>query len=392
MSMVSSLHRGDMDSAYGVTPHAPRLLILDEAAPDGFSSSSWGIKSALESRGYDVVVLGSWGEAVERLQRGRPDLLLVAAASDGRLAGADVHAVARELGIPVLGLVDSGNEQGPGIAFSDDADDWFVRNGSSEELAARVGRLVRRRLAPARAPVASPAGPIDVRFSSLVVHDLRSPLNVIGLSLRMIEQVLPMDDPDVAEDMRFIDENFRQLERMLSEIGDYARLFEPGLRLTPSPFDPRRLVGELLENRELQGGGPRGPVLLSVETSAPTEVTLDQQRARMAIEYVLANATAAAGEDPIRLTLGAGSLPQRWLIEVAVDRPPPSSVHPMELDPRSFERLCGTGAERRGIDLAIAARVSELFGGTGRLEVVDAHGTTVILDWPTEIALGPGHP
>jgi signal transduction histidine kinase len=385
MGMVSSLHRGDMDSAYGVAPHAPRLLILDEAAPDGFLSSSWGIKTALESRGYDVVVLGSGGEALAQLRRGRPDLLVVAAASDGRLAGAEVRAGARELSIPVLGLVDSGSEQGPGIAFSDDADDWFVRNGSSEELAARVGRLVHRRLAPAVAAIARAAGPIDVRFSSLVVHDLRSPLNVIGLSLRMIEQVLPLDDPDVAEDMRFIDENFRQLERMLSEIGDYARLFEPGLGLNPSPFDPRRLVDELLENRELQGGGPRAPVQLTVETSAPTEVTLDQQRARMAIEYVLANATAAAGEDPIRLTLGGGQQPGRWVIEVAVDRPPPSSVHPMELDPQSFERLCGTAAERRGIDLAIAARVSELFGGTGRLEVVEARGTTVILDWPTTI-------
>ena len=107
------------------------------------------------------------------------------------------------------------------------------------------------RLLRGRKPVSATAAgahrgiPVDPRFTSLVVHDLRTPLNVIGLSFRMIEQVLPRDDPEVAEDVRFIEENFRQLERMLSQLGDYSRLSEPGLSLSVSEFSPRRLVEEL---------------------------------------------------------------------------------------------------------------------------------------------------
>jgi K+-sensing histidine kinase KdpD len=235
---------------------------------------------------------------------------------------------------------------------------------------------------PADGCVARP--PLDTRLTSLVVHDLRTPLNVIGLSLRMIEHVLPKDDPDVAEDFRFIDENFHQLERMLSQLGDYSRLFERSLKLSPSAFNPRRLVDDLVESRESRGGKNQPPVWLDVQEGCPAEVALDQTKVRLAIDYALANATGAAGDEPIRLTLRGRA--DRWIIEIGIDRPPPSSVQTTELHPESFERLCGAAAERRGMDLAIAARVSELFGSRARLEAVAGQGTAIILDWPVRLA------
>jgi signal transduction histidine kinase len=218
----------------------------------------------------------------------------------------------------------------------------------------------------------------------LLVHDLRTPLNVIGLSLRLIEQALPTDDPDVAEDLRFIDENFHVLERMLAQLGDYARLFEPGFNLVLSEFSPRRLVDELLENRPSRPARKQAPVLLDVQKTCPAVVLLDQGRARLALDYALANAGAAAGAEPIRLVLRGA--PERWIIEIAVDRPPPGSVQSVELSSQFYERLCGSAAERRGMDLAIAARISELFGGAARLETVEGRSTSIILDWPARLA------
>jgi len=101
----------------------------------------------------------------------------------------------------------------------------------------------------------------------------------------------------------------------------------------------------------------------------------------MAIEYALNNADASAHDEPIRLTLRGG--PGRWIIEIAIDRPPPASVNSIVLASQSFERLCGCAADRRGMDLAIAARVSELFGGTARLDAVAGRGTSIVLDWPS---------
>ena len=37
-------------------------------------------------------------------------------------------------------------------------------------------------------------------------------------------------------------------------------------------------------------------------------------------------------------------------------------------------------------DLAIAARVSEMFGGAARLVVDAARGSTIVLDWPARFA------
>ena len=42
-------------------------------------------------------------------------------------------------------------------------------------------------------------------------------------------------------------------------------------------------------------------------------------------------------------------------------------------------------AERRGLDLAIAARVTELFGGTARLEVEPGQRSALILEWPERL-------
>jgi signal transduction histidine kinase len=211
-------------------------------------------------------------------------------------------------------------------------------------------------------------------------------LNVIGLSLRMISQSVPKGDPDLDEDLRFVEENYRQIERMLAQLSDFYRLFENESPLSPTLFSPRRLIEELLEARASKAGVRSGPVLLDVRLDCPPEVELDPARARQAIQYALANATSSSNGDPIRLSMHGG--PDRWIIEVAIDKPPPPSVESVTLSSHTFERLCGFAAERRGMDLAIAAKVTELFGGTARLDVIQSRGTNVVFDWPARLKSG----
>jgi signal transduction histidine kinase len=384
MYMISTLDDGSGGESAEV-PLGPARVLLLEGRPFAPGLTPSGIAGGLESHGFSVQRVESAKQALEALRSDRPGVLVLPLARDeskGSERLGEVRAAARNRGIPVLDVVNEVSDvnlsasRGP----SAEGDDWVLRDTPAAEVAARVSRLLRT----ARAMPRSAMAPIDTRFASLLVHDLRTPLNVIGLSLRMIEQVLPHDDPDVAEDLRFIDENFRQIERMLSQLGDYARLFEPGLVLSVAEFSPRRLVEELIESRELRGRGKHVPIHLTVQDTCPAEAALDPARARMALDYALANAGAATNDDPVRVTIrGSG---QRWIIEVAVDRPPPTSVQSTGLYARVYERLCGSAAERRGMDLAIIARVSELFVGTARLEVVPGRGTAIILDWPTRLA------
>ena len=215
------------------------------------------------------------------------------------------------------------------------------------------------------------------------MHDLRTPLNVVGLSLRMIDQAIPRDDPDLLEDLKFVEENFKQIERMLSQLSDYCRLYESEAPLTVSEFSPARMIGELVETRASRPGAGPQPVRLRIEESCPAEASLDPGRARLAIQHVLANALASTQDVPVEVTLRGG--PDRLITEVRIDHPPPPSVKSVALRPDAFERICGVAAERRGLDLAIAARVSEMFGGTARLDAVEDRHTTVVLDWPTRL-------
>lgn len=361
----------------GVLTH---LMVFD--ADPGRSAEMAGELTAL---GFRTTVGGS-SVAAETFRREQPALAVMTerAFADPALGGA-VRSAADRAGLPVLVVVDDLGEARGVADRLDTADDWVARSRLAAELPSRVARLLKRREQAATAGGKSgPALPSDSQFFALVVHDLRTPLNVIGLSLRMISQALPKGDPDLDEDMRFVDENFRQIERMLTQLSDFYRLFENDGQLAVTPFSPRRMADELLEARATKATPRLNPVLLDVRPNCPEEVDLDPLRARQAIQYALVNATAASGGEPIRVTMHGGR--DRWVIEVAVDRPPPSSVQSVNLSSTAFERLCGFAAERRGMDLAIAAKVTEMFGGRARLDVVENQGTTIVLDWPARFA------
>ncbi len=357
------------------------LMIVDDDA-----DRATEVASALSSLRLTAAHGGPAWAGAEALKRERPSLVIVNERTfAGPSATGGLRAASAEQGIPVLVVVD---EIGEPHAMAEQlamADDWIHRSALAREGPARVARILKRRseLASASTPSRTDRAssfPLDAQFFALVVHDLRTPLNVIGLSLRMISQAMPKGDPELDEDLRFVDENFRQIERMLAQLSDFYRLYEGESQLAATAFSTRRLVDELLEARAIKAGARASAVRLELDPTCPERVELDPLRARLAIQYVLSNTTGSSNGEPIRLMMRGSA--DRWVIEVAIDHPPPPSVKPVKLDSKSFERLCGFAAERRGMDLAIAARVSEMFGGSARLDVVENQGTTVVLDWP----------
>jgi len=225
------------------------------------------------------------------------------------------------------------------------------------------------------------ATPLTAKLLSLIVHDLRNPLNAVNLSLQVIDQEVPPGCPDLEDDLRMLRENVTQLERMLRHLADYARLIEEPLTLRPAPFDPRRLLKDMVEEHaSRERGGLATPIRLEIRPECPAEVELDQARAHMAVHHLIANAVAAAEGAPVRIIGGGGA--GRLVIEAAVDRAPHHSVEAAAILPDQFERLMGTPHARVGLELGIVARISELFGGSARLDVHGGEGTSVVVDWP----------
>jgi|GEM_PF-1876053 len=348
------------------------------------------VASLLQARGYQVKQGKSKSDLIASL-RGRPNLSLLIQGdpqheSQVKADCDEVSAVARERGVPVLYVLREGTDplHLDGIDAADV--DWVFEDGLSGQLLARADRLMARSEHGAREPVPKSNPPLALDLFPLMVHDLRTPLNVVGLSLRMVEQGLPETHSELHDDLKFIEDSFKQIERMLALLSDYARLFEPDFVLDPAEFDPRRLVSELIESHPNRGNGRPIPIHLEVEPSCPQAVVLDQTRLRLAVQYALANACGAARDAEVRVVLrGAGD---RLVTEFRVPSAPPSSVSPFELNPQLIERLCGSAAERRGMELAIVARISQLLGGSGRLETEPGQSSRIVLEWPTRAASG----
>ena len=355
-----------------VFDESPRSLIVEQLNRAGFSASQVDrlqrLASLLEKSPPNAMVV-LWNGSLASEDRLISELIDL----KRRFARALLVAVDRTLTNDLL----------PRLLSK--ADDWFFLDQVEHELVLRLNRVLAMRATLEKNHFAAVAPSTDSHFFSLLAHDIRTPLNVIGLSLRMIGMTMSLNSLELEEDLRFIDDNLGAIERILTQLSDYFRLFEATTSISPSSFDPRRAVEELLATRPDRPAMRFGKVELIARESCPSVVELDLNKARLAISYALASArvAAAAGTSPIRLVLSGSS--ERFIVEAIVESPPPVSVTSTVLSPLDFVRVDGVAAERRGMDLAIVAKISELFGGSARLDVVENLRSTIVIDWPRRI-------
>ncbi|WZP00466.1 hybrid sensor histidine kinase/response regulator [Isosphaeraceae bacterium EP7] len=339
---------------------------------------------AIRDLGFNVIDAAADGETFGLLRSTAPSVLVYVEPASGGMPGGvkgepgeSLLAQARSAKIPVLAVVFPGGAP----ERLDHFDDFVLQGAEPEEVVTRLRRLIARR----DDTLASSS--LDPNFLAVVVHDLRTPLNAMGLAIQVLEHVLGRKAPDLDEDLRCIRVNSAQMEKMLAQLSDYCRIGMMLDDIRPVPFDPRRLAEEIIEKWQSKMPAPAPRVDLEIDATCPVEASLDQTLVGQAIFYSLSNAAGAiSGDTPIRLRLsgegGGQDDADRWVVSIAVDQPPPSYVEPITLHPRVFERLNGVAAERRGLDLAVAAWVSQLLGGNARLDVAPGHGTTIVLDWP----------
>ena len=133
---------------------------------------------------------------------------------------------------------------------------------------------------------------------AMVVHDLRNPLNVIGLTLRVIEQMPAAHRSAIQEDLSFLKDNAGQIEKSLGLLSDLCRLGDLG---PPAPIelDPIRVVGEILEEKASRATDKAYPATFVSEPGRRRRVVLDPMHARLAILAALTNA-AAVTDRPLR--------------------------------------------------------------------------------------------
>lgn len=223
--------------------------------------------------------------------------------------------------------------------------------------------------------------PLDTQLIALIVHDLRNPLNAIGMALHMIEGEIPEGAHDLRQDVAMIAESSRSLRRMLKILSDYNGLLTSDPTGSRQEFDPRRLITDTVQDLSESSEGDGARIHVEILDSAPPVAETDAGRVRLALAHALGNAVEAAHGAEVRVTVsGEGG---RWLTRIASESPPAETVQPGPLRFDQPHRLIGNALERRGLELAIVARVTSLIGGAAAMEVEPGLRSSLVLDWPT---------
>lgn len=224
------------------------------------------------------------------------------------------------------------------------------------------------------------------RLSSVVAHEIRNPLMIIKSAARTLRQAETGDDAR-EEAIRDIDQEVVRLNRIVTEVLDYAR----PLTFTWQDADANAICGEAA--RAVEAGGAGVPIR-TVLAPALAPIRTDPERLRTVLVNVLQNAAQA-----VRAAPGvAGHAAEADSRSVALRTTPAEGggvivvVHDEGAGleeaaaARLFEPFFTTRRGGTGLGLAIARNIIEGLGGTIAIAGGSPSGTDV------RITVPPGPP
>ncbi|HWI66221.1 MAG TPA: HAMP domain-containing sensor histidine kinase [Symbiobacteriaceae bacterium] len=219
------------------------------------------------------------------------------------------------------------------------------------------------------------------RFIAAVGHDLRTPLSSVRAYAEGLRDGLARDPEKAARYGEVILTKTKELERLVEELFEYARLDLPGAHVQLQPVDAAQYLGAAVQALEPQATEKR---IALTATGPQLTLQVDPDLFVRALDNLLANA--------LRHTPEGGAVSLAWapregggaLITVADNGegiPPEELPHlfsPLHRTDRSRSRRSG-GA---GLGLAITARIVALHGGEITCESTVGHGTRFAIRLP----------
>jgi signal transduction histidine kinase len=213
------------------------------------------------------------------------------------------------------------------------------------------------------------------RLSTVVAHEIRNPLMIIKAALRTL-RTAPLANADLQSAVKDIDEETARLNRIVSEVLDFAR----PIKFDLAPADVNSICEDAVRAVRPAEGGPA--IALDLDPSLPRTV-IDAERLRLTLINVLTNARTAVQADEkaaseaitLRTTMSSGG---RILIEVR-DRGAGISAEDLA---RVFDPFFTTRRTGTGLGLAISRNIIEGMGGTITVQSRERSGTEVRIELP----------
>jgi signal transduction histidine kinase len=216
------------------------------------------------------------------------------------------------------------------------------------------------------------------RLSTVVAHEIRNPLMIIRTALRSLKQAQGRS-PDTETAVADIDEEVTRLNRIVSEVLDFAR----PIKFELEPVD----VNALCEDAVRAAGNerPAVPVTLDLDRTLAPIVT-DGERVRGALVNILTNARHAVLARPdaaTQNTHGVRVVTRKNAVgRVAIEvRDQGIGIAPDNLG-RVFDPYFTTRRAGTGLGLAISRNIIEGLGGTITVSSRPEQGTDVRIELP----------
>ena len=217
------------------------------------------------------------------------------------------------------------------------------------------------------------------RLSSVVAHEIRNPLMIIKTAVRSLRQPGASAEA-IGEALQDIDAEIARLNRIVSEVLDYAK----PLTFAWQPADPNEICRESV--RAVETAEPGIGITSALDVDVVPLVT-DADRLRTVLVNVLSNAVQA-----VRAARGESASPAGPGVEcrsqttqgggvILTVRDQGAGIDPALLV-RVFEPYFTTRRAGTGLGLAIARNIVEGLGGMIAVSSVVSQGTEVRIELP----------
>jgi diguanylate cyclase (GGDEF)-like protein len=366
-----------------------RLLIVDD---DPVSVAV--LSELVRGAGYLVDTVTDSASAVAEAQARQPDLVLL----DLRMPGLDGFEVCRRLksspgtaAIPVvfLSVVDQPAEKAR--AFEVGGADYVGKAFHPQEVLARIGHQIRitrlqREMRDANTRLVE-LDRVKATFAAMLVHDLRSPLAIVQVTLGLLQEKLASSvDLDLRE---LLDDSLLGLHGTVDLINELLEIYRSEhveVPLVRQPVDVGRVLGRCAAAARLEA--QRRQVALELSVQEPLVAPGDRKRLERAFTNLIGNAlkfTRAGGRVAIEARQSApdghGGKPA---IVVQV-RDTGSGIPEGEI-PYIFELYRQAETGRRsgvGLGLAIVKRILDAHGASIAVTSQVGVGTAMTVELPT---------
>jgi signal transduction histidine kinase len=229
-------------------------------------------------------------------------------------------------------------------------------------------------------------------FLAILSHDLRNPLNAIGMTAHMVPLIYN-DQAEAVACGQQITRSVSVMERMINDLLDYTRTrLGAGMPVKPAPLDLAAVCFELVA--EYRAAHPRREI--EFRTNGDLNGVWDSDRVRQAISNLIGNALQHGAADfPVTVSLRGETSGVFIDIHNGGDPIPPGEL------PKIFDPLIrGSSAEHPkrnrpgsiGMGLYIAREVAKSHGGRIDVTSTAEDGTSFTIHLPRAAAQRVGQP